>query len=340
MHLDVCLVHRRRRKPFLEKAGRLLRRTELGIVASWLFAHDETARVPYFHRPGATLFFDDVGAGEPIITTHGFIENGSYWGRTGVSGALANAGYRVIDMDIRGHGRSVPEGDDPGYAVARVAEDIGALADALNLSRFHLLTHAAGGMAGLRYAIEDSDRLLSLISTDTASATFPMDDYCDPRWDQGPFPTDVKVPGAGVMAAFLLHHKSFHEVLASLRREPNGHLLAPYFNRFDANPKPQRCWHWAEEIYAVNNLMSCAQFARSFFVDPNPQAQALRQIRCPNLVLVGEHDVLLLRPSELIARCVPQAEYQVLKGLGHMTAIEDPQTVTRAILAFLRRAHV
>jgi pimeloyl-ACP methyl ester carboxylesterase len=136
--------------------------------------------MPYFRRPGAKLFFDDVGVGVPIITMHGFIENGSYWGRTGVSGSLADAGYRVVDMDLRGHGRSVPEGDDSGYTVARVAEDIGGLAEALNLPSFHLLTHAAGGMAGLRYAMKHSDRVLSLISTDTSSASFPLDTYCDP----------------------------------------------------------------------------------------------------------------------------------------------------------------
>lgn len=75
--------------------------------------------MPYLNRPDAKVFFDDLGSGEPISTMHGFIENGSYWSRTGVSGALAEAGYRVIDMDMRGHGRSVPEGARPSGAGAR-----------------------------------------------------------------------------------------------------------------------------------------------------------------------------------------------------------------------------
>ncbi|MBK7250753.1 MAG: alpha/beta hydrolase [Gammaproteobacteria bacterium] len=98
--------------------------------------------MPYLNRPDAKVFFDDLGSGEPIITMHGFIENGSYWSRTGVSGALAAAGYRVIDMDMRGHGRSVPEGARPSYTAESVVEDISGLADQLGLKRFHLLTHA------------------------------------------------------------------------------------------------------------------------------------------------------------------------------------------------------
>lgn len=293
--------------------------------------------MPYFHRPGARLFFDDTGHGVPVITTHGFLENGSYWGRTGVSAALAEAGFRVIDLDMRGHGRSMPEGLDPGYDVQDVADDIGALADALSVQAFHLVTHATGGMAGLRFAMTHSDRLLSLVASDTSAATFPMDPYCEPQWDDQPFPAGVAVPGAGFMADWLLERGSLHQVLAALRRTSEGHLLAPYFNRFDVRPDAERCWQWADEIYAVNHLPHCAAFARSFFADADPCTAGLRRIACPTLVLVGEHDVLLRRPADQIARCVPGAALQVLAGLGHMTAIEDPQRTIDALTTFLRR---
>jgi len=68
-----------------------------------------------------------------IITTHGVTENGSYWSLPGVSAALANAGYRVLDMDMRGHGRSVPRGEPAGArwphieAVAEALLERGAL---------------------------------------------------------------------------------------------------------------------------------------------------------------------------------------------------------------------
>src|SRR5687767_1652221 len=108
--------------------------------------------MPLLERPGARLYYEDVGRGdEVILTTHGLAENSTYWSVPGVTGALA-ARYRVVSMDMRGHGRSQVTGEPEGFDVDTLAGDIGALADALGLARFHLLAHATGGMVALRYA--------------------------------------------------------------------------------------------------------------------------------------------------------------------------------------------
>lgn len=293
--------------------------------------------MPYLNRPDAKVFFDVTGSGEPIITLHGFIENGSYWSRPGVSGALAAAGYRVIDMDMRGHGRSVPEGDKSSYTVESVIADIGALADQLGLKRFHLLTHATGGMAGLRFAMDHSERLLSLTSSDTASATIPMDKYCGPEWDDSPVPPDPEVISvADYNVGLLESHRDFHDMMVRLRQNIDSHQLSPFLNRFNFNADPERCWRQVEEIFAVNNPRLCAAFAREFYADHDPRTAGLKRIQCPNLVLVGEHDIYQRKPSEQIVRCVPQGELIVLEGLGHMIAIEDPVRVTALVLKFLR----
>ena len=88
------------------------------------------------------------------------MEDGGYWSETGITARLAEH-YRVISMDMRGHGRSVVDGEPYGYDVGTMANDFGALADALGLDRFHILTHATGGMAALRYAMTTSERLIS-----------------------------------------------------------------------------------------------------------------------------------------------------------------------------------
>lgn len=293
--------------------------------------------MPYLDRPDAKVFFDDAGSGEPIITLHGFIENGSYWSRPGVSGALAAAGYRVIDMDMRGHGRSVPEGAQSSYTVESIASDVGALADRLGLKRFHLLTHATGGMAGLRFAMDHSERLLSLTSSDTASATIPMDKYCGREWDDCPVPADPEVISvADYNVGLLESHRDFHDMVVRLRQNIDSHQLSPFLNRLDFNPDPERCWRQVEQIFAVNNPRLCAEFARQFYADHDPRTAGLKRIRCPNLVLVGEHDYFMRKPAEQIARCVPQSELVILEGLGHMIAIEEPERVTSLVLKFLR----
>jgi pimeloyl-ACP methyl ester carboxylesterase len=61
----------------------------------------------------------------------------------------------------------------------------------------------------------------------------------------------------------------------------------------------------------------------------------LREIRCPNLVLLGEHDVMFIEPSKLLARTIPEVKHVVIEGLGHMLAIEDPERTSAELLAFL-----
>lgn len=286
--------------------------------------------MPYLTLDDAQLFYDDMGEGPTILTTHGVGENGSYWGRTGVSQALVDAGYRVIDTDMRGHGRSVPvAGQAPGFNVDTIAADFGRIADHLGVDRFHLLTHATGGMAGLHYAMYHSDRLLSLMSTDTGSATAPSDEYCAPEYDDHvyekamlPFGDELAAPYETMTLAQLM----------SAARAGDGE---PFLNRFNVNSDPDRCWNWAGEIIGASNPSLYTVFMRSFYDNPDPKVSLLKTISCPNLVLLGEYDTLFIKPSELLARCIPDVKHVVMGGIGHMTAIEAPDRFIAEILSYL-----
>lgn len=292
--------------------------------------------MPYLERPGFRLFFDDTGGGgHPVITTHGFIENGSYWGRTGVSAGLAEAGFRVVDLDMRGHGRSVGSDPVPDYSEQSVIADIGALADVLGFDRFHLLTHATGSMAGARFAMENSHRLLSLISTSAASSTAPDEEQLRRALAGESVPPLVSAFGpATAMASILRDKRSFHAVVDDVQRD-QGHPLSVFFKGFASNPDPARCWSWLRDIFSVGNPLSCADFAEQFFRDPDPRLAALHQINCPSLVIVGDQDDFLIESSKVLAQHVPGGELLVMEGVGHMTAIEAPTRTLQHILRFL-----
>jgi pimeloyl-ACP methyl ester carboxylesterase len=126
----------------------------------------------YFQNKNARIYYEDVGQGEPIIANHGLAEDTTYWSEPGVTADLAQK-YRVISIDMRGHGRTVVEGEPKGYDEITMGDDFTALANHLKIGKFHLLSHATGGMVAARYGIRHSDRLLSLILTDTGSETLP-----------------------------------------------------------------------------------------------------------------------------------------------------------------------
>ena len=66
----------------------------------------------WLERGHLKIYYEDVGEGEAIITTHGLMEDCGYWHDTGVTQKLAER-FRVISMDMRGHGRTRVDGD--GY---------------------------------------------------------------------------------------------------------------------------------------------------------------------------------------------------------------------------------
>ena len=62
----------------------------------------------------------------------------------------------------------------------------------------------------------------------------------------------------------------------------------------------------------------------------------LARIRCPTLVLVGEQDALT--PPELareIAAGIRGARLEVIPDCGHMSTLEQPEAVNRALRAWL-----
>src|SRR3954454_22995469 len=64
----------------------------------------------------------------------------------------------------------------------------------------------------------------------------------------------------------------------------------------------------------------------------------LPQIRVPTLVVVGAKDVIS-PPTEMeaIAKAIPNAEFVMIPDSGHMTTMENPAAVNRAMVQFIER---
>src|SRR4029079_10497723 len=71
------------------------------VARSAMVVAAKGGEVAYLERDdGAALYFEDVGQGPPIITTHGLTENGTYWSLPAVTARLA-LHHRVVSLDMR-----------------------------------------------------------------------------------------------------------------------------------------------------------------------------------------------------------------------------------------------
>jgi len=274
--------------------------------------------MPYFKHGNVQIYYEDVGKGEPIIANHGLSEDGTYWSETGVTARLAER-YRVISMDMRGHGRTIVEGEPHGFDADTMADDFDALADFLAIDRFHILTHATGGMVGVRYAMTRSERLISLMLTDTGSATKPeMPDQREP--------TDKQ---RAVWEKWMVT-ASVEEKLRVIKAIPG-----PFLFKMAEHPNNKGMWKIFEGFLRRQNPQDIVTFMFNFYTDPDPRVEDLRQIKCPTLVLLGEFDIVFIKPSEIMANEIPDVKHVIIDGIGHMTAIENPERTIEELLDFL-----
>src|SRR5665811_2104041 len=93
------------------------------------------------------LYYEDHGAGKPVVLIHGWPLSGASWEKQ-VS-ALLEAGHRVITYDRRGFGQSSQPTE--GYNYDTFAEDLHKLVTKLDLRELALVGFSMGGGEVARY---------------------------------------------------------------------------------------------------------------------------------------------------------------------------------------------
>ncbi len=119
-----------------------------------------------FQSGGLTVAYDDIGAGATgcIVLVHGFATNrAENWKRLGWYGAFERAGYRILALDLRGHGQSDKPRESAAYAGEVMAGDVMALMDHLSLWGVDLMGYSMGSHVAIRVAMTQPDRIANLI---------------------------------------------------------------------------------------------------------------------------------------------------------------------------------
>src|SRR2546425_9466278 len=93
------------------------------------------------------LYYEDHGAGSPVVLIHGWPVTGASWEKQ--TAALLAAGHRVITYDRRGFGKSSQP--TTGYNYDTFAEDLHKIITQLQLHDFALAGFSMGGGEVARY---------------------------------------------------------------------------------------------------------------------------------------------------------------------------------------------
>ncbi len=266
----------------------------------------------------ACVEWGDPNAPRTVLCIHGLTRNARDF--DALAQALADAGARVIAVDVAGRGQSRWLDDPARYAAPTYVGHIAALLAALGLAEVDLVGTSMGGIIGMGLAARlDPARpapIRRLVLNDVGGFV--------PRAALEPIAAYLGVPPRlfADIAALEAHLRQIHAPFGPLSDAEWAHLA-----RHSARPAIGGfVLHYDPRIAAPFLAGAAAD------IDLWPLYDA---IACPTLVLRGAESILLPADVALaMTRRGPRAELVTFQGVGHAPALMAPDQI-QAVRRFL-----
>lgn len=252
------------------------------------------------HSPCLELSYMEQGTGEALILIHGLGATADSW-RLQVEALSAN--YRVIVMDLRGHGHSGYRTDEP-LTIRTLAADVIALIQNLGISKAHFCGISMGGMIALEILVRFGLRVKSLILAGT-TAFFPPPQPLEELLRH--FDNLDMAAWAKVMAERLLRRNAPEELRQEIIQMLAANRRAPYRQGLIATFAGDYRW-------------------------------LLPQIEVPTLILAGEEDQATpFGYAQYLHKNIQGSVLQVISQAAHTTNLENPGEFNWRVGAHLKR---
>jgi pimeloyl-ACP methyl ester carboxylesterase len=146
-----------------------------GLLFS-IFAHAQTSREPLFTSfDGTKIHYDILGEGKPVVLLHGFISTSESWKRAPVRQALADAGFKVVTLDLRGNGLSDKPHNAEAYRDNTELKDVMALMKHLGLANYDVVGYSRGAILTAKLLTMDNQVRKAVMGGISV-------DFSDPNW--------------------------------------------------------------------------------------------------------------------------------------------------------------
>jgi pimeloyl-ACP methyl ester carboxylesterase len=271
--------------------------------------------VPELTAGGATLAYEVVGEGEPLLLIAGCGQPAAAW-HVGLAPALAGAGYAVATYDNRG---VAPSSSPPApYSVQDMTGDAVALLDHLGWDGpVHIAGHSLGGWIAEMLVLDHPARVRSAALMGSANKPTAWEiaittverDLARLDYDLPPlfYATETLryLPIADIQDSEVV--STWLSLMGDLPVWPNPGRLGQYEAALAWSTDPVRTTRWPE-------------------------------VSVPCLVLAFEHDVdSPPRYARDAAAAIPGSEYAEIAGSGHIGIVTHPDEVARLLVDFFRR---
>jgi pimeloyl-ACP methyl ester carboxylesterase len=266
---------------------------------------------------GVDLYYETHGSGEPLVLIPSTAFSGEVWKPYQLP--ELSKSLRLIIHDPRGTPRS--PATQQVYTITQMANDVVALLDHLDVPAAHVLGHSMGGRIALEMTLNFPGRVKSLIMAASGSGQVPR-------------PGADCVPGLPHWLVIGLVEKGFEKFLRNEYCESDAFFTADFRQRHPE--RVEEFFHLARATHA-----ELAEYIHLSIARHNWEAtHRLDDVRCPTLVLIGNHDRARsnhLVQAEALTKRIPGAELKILDGQSHGFFWQTPEETNRIILDWVLR---
>jgi 3-oxoadipate enol-lactonase len=258
--------------------------------------------MPFLQLNNAEIYYELTGPEQarPLLLSNSLGTDLTMWDPQ-VS-VLAQT-FRIVRYDTRGHGRSSVT---PGpYTIEKLAEDVIALLDHLNLRQVYFCGLSMGGMTGMSLALRAASRILKVVLCSTAPKIGTAE-----TWN-----TRIETVRKSGMAAVI-----------------DGVLQRWYTSGFRAR-SPQAVETTKQMLLKtpLEGYVACCAAVRDADL-----REAISEIRVPTLIVTGAHDpVTTPTDGHFMEAQIPGSRYCELPA-AHLSNIEVAAAFTNELSAFLK----
>lgn len=260
------------------------------------------------------LYYEDHGAGQPVVLIHGYPLSGAAWEKQ--IPALTGAGYRTITYDRRGFGRSSQP--TVGYDYDTFAADLDVIMNTLDLRDAVLIGHSMGTGEITHYlGTYGSDRVSKAVLISPIPPfllkTPDNPDGLDASVFEG-FMMKIMTDRYAFATAFLNDFFSYDQTKGNQVSE----------DAYRAN------WNWVAIASPVATLACVRTWQTDFRAD-------LPRIDVPVLIIQGDADRILPYPltGARLQPAIPGSQLVTLPGAPHSIPWTHADDVNRAVLDFV-----
>ena len=261
---------------------------------------------------GVRLFYEEAGAGTPVVFVHEFAGDHRSWEPQMRHFARR---YRCIAYNARGYPPSeVPE-DVERYSQARARDDIRAVLDALKIERAHIVGLSMGAFATLHFGMAYGARALSLTAAGGAYGAHPAQ-YAQFQEESRANAEFIRREGMAKFAATYGHGPTRVQFQ---NKDPRG--FAEYIRQLSEH----------SAAGSANTMQGYQSRRPSLYA----LIEEISRIDVPTLLMAGDEEEPCLEANLMLKRAIPKAGLAILPKSGHGINLEEPALFNSLLENFL-----